>query len=266
MSDKKRAFAIGAHPDDVEFMMAGTLILLQEAGYEPHIMTVANGSCGTAEHAREEIIAVRKKESECAAALIGATYHPGLVDDIQVYYTPDLVARVGAVIREVSPEIVLVPSPDDYMEDHQNTSRLAVTALSCKGMRNFTTDPMRAPVAGDCFLYHALPYGLCDGLRRPVAPEFTVDISETVDQKEAMLACHKTQQNWLDVSQGLNVYLETMREMSAEVARRSGMTGAYGEGWRRHLHLGFSEQDEDRLATVLAHKVCRVGAPSRQTM
>lgn len=85
-------------------------------------------------------------------------------------------------------------------------------------------------------------------------PEVTVDISDVVAEKEAMLACHKTQKDWLDVSQGLDVYLNTMRDMSAEVARMSGVAWAYAEGWRRHLHLGFSEQDEDRLAEVLGDK------------
>ena len=41
----KHAFAIAAHPDDIEFQMAGTLILLQRAGYEIHYMNIANGSC-----------------------------------------------------------------------------------------------------------------------------------------------------------------------------------------------------------------------------
>jgi len=50
MAEKRVALAVGAHPDDVEFMMAGTLSLLAKAGFEPHILTVANGSCGTAEH------------------------------------------------------------------------------------------------------------------------------------------------------------------------------------------------------------------------
>jgi LmbE family N-acetylglucosaminyl deacetylase len=34
MSEKKVALAVGAHPDDVEFLMAGTLALLGDAGYE----------------------------------------------------------------------------------------------------------------------------------------------------------------------------------------------------------------------------------------
>ena len=124
----RTVLAVGAHPDDVEFMMAGTVILLKEAGYEPHIFTVGNGSCGTAEYSREEIIQMRGEEAATAAGVTGATYHPGLVDDIKIYYEESLLARVSAVVREVNPEIILAPSPEDYMEDHQNTCRLIVTA------------------------------------------------------------------------------------------------------------------------------------------
>ena len=45
--DKKVAMAVAAHPDDIEFYMAGTLLLLREAGYEVHYMTLASGSCGS---------------------------------------------------------------------------------------------------------------------------------------------------------------------------------------------------------------------------
>ncbi|HUU58478.1 MAG TPA: PIG-L family deacetylase, partial [Phycisphaerae bacterium] len=41
------AIAVAAHPDDIEFMMGGTLLLLGLAGCELHYMTVANGSCGS---------------------------------------------------------------------------------------------------------------------------------------------------------------------------------------------------------------------------
>ena len=59
----KRAFAIAAHPDDIEFTMAGTLILLGDAGYELHVMHIANGSCGSTEIPAEEIASVRRKNS-----------------------------------------------------------------------------------------------------------------------------------------------------------------------------------------------------------
>ncbi len=56
----KRAFALAAHPDDIEFLMAGTLILLRRAGYQIHTMTIANGSCGTAHQSRAEIVHIRR--------------------------------------------------------------------------------------------------------------------------------------------------------------------------------------------------------------
>ncbi|MEW6359784.1 MAG: PIG-L family deacetylase [Planctomycetota bacterium] len=253
----KRVLAVGAHPDDVEFMMAGTLILLKEAGYEPHILTVANGSCGTAEYSREDIIRIRGEEAKTAAGVIGATYHPGLADDIQIYYAPELLARVGAIVRAINPEIILAPSPEDYMEDHQNSCRLVVTATFCKGMRNFETDPSHPAVTGDTFLYHALPYGLRDGMRRAIKPGEYVNISSVIDAKQAMLACHKSQQAWLDTSQGMNQYLKTMRDMSAQMAKMSRRRWKYAEGWRQHSHLGFSESDGDRLKEVLGGKVIR---------
>lgn len=248
------AFAIAAHPDDIEFMAGGTLILLGRAGCELHYMNIANGSCGTATRTKEEIVRVREQEARSAAELIGATFHSSLVADIEIFYEKDLLARVGAVVREVNPTIMLVPSPEDYMEDHMNAARLAVSAAFCRGMRNFPTSPEREPVAGDVTLYHALPYGLRDGMRRLILPELYVDISEVVELKREMLGCHRSQKEWLDASQGLDAYLATMEQMSAEVGRMSGRF-RYAEGWRRHSHLGFSEQETDPLAEVLGEAV-----------
>jgi len=248
--DRKVAFAIAAHPDDIEFMMAGTLILLGQAGFDLHYMNIANGSCGTAVHTRAEIIKIRGREARAACKLIGATYHPSLVDDIQIFYERRLLAQVGAVMREVNPSILLVPSPQDYMEDHVIAGRLAVSAAFCRGMRNFATSPRRKPVAGEVAVYHALPYGLRDGMRQRVRAGLFVNIASVLEQKRRMLACHKSQKEWLDVSQGLDAYLTTMEQMSAEVGRMSGKF-KFAEGWRRHSHLGFSGEDADPLRQVL---------------
>ena len=251
----KKVFAIGAHPDDVEFMSAGTLILLKQVGYELHIMTVATGSCGSEEYDKEELIKLRKEEAKAAAESIGAIYHPGLVDDIQIFYEPKILAKISAVIREVDPEILLVPSLRDYMYDHENTARLVITAAFCRGMKNFLTEPKREPIKDDTYIYHALPYGLKDGLGRIIVPREFVDISDVVNEKEKMLAYHKTQQKWLDTSQGLNEYLQTMREMSEKVAKMSKQNWDYAEGFIRHNYLGFSSQDKDMLKEILKDKV-----------
>ncbi|GAF94676.1 unnamed protein product, partial [marine sediment metagenome] len=115
MGEKRVALAVGAHPDDVEFKMAGTLSLLGKAGFETHILTVANGSCGTAEYSEQDIIRIRRQEADDAARIMDATYHPGLVNDLEVYYDSALVRKATAVVREIRPNIVLAPSLNDYM-------------------------------------------------------------------------------------------------------------------------------------------------------
>ena len=241
-----RILALGCHPDDIEFMMGGTLCLLKEAGCELHYMNLANGSCGTTEYSIEEIVAIRRRESQQAAEYVGAVYHESLVNDLEVFYAQDLIRRVTAIIRKIQPDIMLLPSPEDYMEDHMNTARIGVTAAFCRGMPNYHSDPPAPAMQQDVVLYHALPYGLTDGLRRRIEPDFYINITSVIEQKEQMLARHESQKSWLDHSQGLDAYLITMREMSAEVGTMSGEF-QFAEGWRRHSHLGYCSRDADPL-------------------
>ena len=182
--------------------------------------------------------------------MLGATWHGPLVDDIEILYELPALRRLCAVVREVQPTILLLPSPQDYMEDHANTCRLGVSAAFCRGMPNFITDPPSAAVAGDMAVYHALPYGLRDQLRRPIEPDFRVDISSVLEVKRRALGCHRSQRRWLDDSQGIDSYLKAMEDMSAEVGSAAGLH--YAEGWRRHSHLGFGPEDFDPLREALA--------------
>lgn len=255
MTDERRiAFALAAHPDDIEFMMAGTFILLGDAGYELHYMTLTNGSCGTTKHTPEEIAAMRTAESKRAAQLVGATYHPSFLDDLEIFFEKESLAKVAAVIREVNPSILLVQSPEDYMEDHMNAQRLAVTAAFAKGLHNFPTLPSREAVAGDVAIYHALPHCPNDGLGRRVWPSHYLDITSVLARKREMLAQHASQKEWLDHSQGMDSYLITMEEMCAEVGEMSGRF-PYAEGWRRHNHLGYSVEPIDPLSDALGESV-----------
>jgi LmbE family N-acetylglucosaminyl deacetylase len=253
----KSALAVAAHPDDIEFLMAGTLILLGRAGYELHYLNIANGSCGTATRPADEIVRVRRTEARAAAASIGAVHHESLVNDIDIFYEKPLLAKVAAIVRDAAPEILLVQSPGDYMEDHQNAARLAVTAAFSRGMRNFPTDPPREPTGQDVAVYHAQPHGNRDPLRRPVRPELCVDIAGVFDRKREMLACHRSQKEWLDTSQGMDSYLRVMEDLSREVGAMSGRF-ALAEGWRRRSHLGFGPEDFDPLSAALGPHVCRL--------
>jgi LmbE family N-acetylglucosaminyl deacetylase len=117
-------------------------------------------------------------------------------------------------------------------------------------MANFKISPSRPAADHEVTVYHAMPHGLRDGLRRRIIPGAFVDTTSVQKTKHAALEAHKSQQRWLDVSQRLNSYLLAMEEMSLELGRMS-KTFKHAEGWRRHLHLGFCSAEADPLAEAL---------------
>jgi LmbE family N-acetylglucosaminyl deacetylase len=246
----KVAIAIGAHPDDIEFYMAGTLLLLKQAGYQTHYMTVASGNCGSAEYNGAMTRSIRNTEARAAAKVLGATFHPCITDDLEVMYNLGQLRALSAIIREVKPKIVLTHSPQDYMEDHMTTSRLAVTTAFTRGMPNFKTAPARPTADYEVTIYHAMTNGLCDQLRRRIIPGAFVNTTQVHKTQLEALAAHKSQQHWLDVSQGMNSYLLAMEDMALAVGRMSKRF-KYAEGWRRHLHIGYCGPDADPLAEAL---------------
>lgn len=251
--ETKIAMAIAAHPDDIEFMMGGTLLALKGAGYEIHYMNLSSGSCGGQDHPPAKLRALRAKESKEAARLLGAKFHPSFGDDLELFYDIQALRRLAAVIRQVKPRILLLPSPQDYMEDHTNTCRLAVTAAFARGMSNFRTLPASPRCDHEITLYHAMPHGLRDPLRRRVIPGMFVDISSNHDLKMRALSAHRSQQSWLDASQKMNAYLKTMEDFSLELGRMSRRF-EHAEGWRRHLHYGFCAEDSDPLKDALGKR------------
>lgn len=246
----KRALAVAAHPDDIEFVMAGTLLLLRDAGYEIHYLNIADGCCGSTVTNRAETARIRRLEAIEACRVAGAVFHESLTRDLEIFYDKPTLARLAAIVRQVAPQIVLTHAPADYMEDHVNACRLAVTAAFTRGMPNFPTEPPTHAVAGPVTVYHAQPHGNCDPLGQPVVPGTFVDVSSKMADKAAMLAAHRSQKQWLDESQGLDSYIHAMRDLMSEVGRMSGRF-AYAEGWRKHLHWGFCAADDDPLRSAL---------------
>jgi LmbE family N-acetylglucosaminyl deacetylase len=247
------AFAIAAHPDDIEFVMAGTLILLRNAGWQIHYMNVADGCCGSMQWDAAETARVRAAEAQAAAKLIGATFHPSLVHDLEIFYDDATLRKLAAVVRQVAPQIILTHAPVDYMEDHMNACRLAVTAAFVRGMPNYWTDPAVPHIDTPVTIYHAQPHGNCDPLGNPIRPTRYVDIASVLEEKTAMLACHASQKQWLDETQGMDSYLAAMHDMMREVGKLSGQC-EFAEGWRKHSHLGLCGANDDPLKAAIGDR------------
>lgn len=248
------ALAIFAHPDDIEFVAAGTLLLLKAQGWEIHYMNLCSGNCGSMQLGPEETARQRLAEAQAAARILGATFHPPICHDLELTYDIGLLRKVTTVVRETRASIVLTHSPVDYMEDHMFASRLAVTAAFNHGIPNFASDPQRATYAHDVTVYHAMPHGLRDPLRKCVRAGLYVNTSAVHERKRLALAAHESQKHWLDVSQGMDSYLTSMDEAARTVGSLSEKF-ALAEGWRRHLHLGLSAADIDPLKAAL-HDDC----------
>lgn len=256
--------AVFAHPDDIEFRGAGTLLLLRDRGWEVHYCNLSAGDLGSSVLTRNVTAKTRAHESRESCKSMGFHWHPPIASDLCIFYTDRNIRRVAALVREVEPAIVLTHPPVDYMEDHTETCRIAVTAAFSRGMPNYRSIPARKPTLRPLTLYHSLPHGLMDPLRRPVRPEFLVDTTTVHARKRAALACHASQKEWLDASQGMESYLVSLDDGDAQVGRWSNRF-ARAEGWTRHLHLGFGAETDDPLQEALGPALCAIPVDASST-
>ena len=238
-----------AHPDDAEFLCAGTLIrLAREHGWQVHVASMTPGDCGSTELPAEEIAAVRREEGRRAAALVGATYHCLEERDLRIFYTERPLERVTRLLRQVRPAVVLTHSPADYLLDHEVTSTLARAAAFGAPIPNFLRGTGQAPPLEHIpHLYYVDAIEGIDYFGNPLKPEFIVDVSTTFDLKLKMLACHASQRNWLLKHHGMDQYLQAMRDWGSTRGRPHGV--AHAEGFRQHL--GHSYPQDNLLGQLL---------------
>ena len=69
-----------------------------------------------------------------------------------------------------------------------------------------------------------------------------------------MLACHRSQKEWLDSSQGLDSYLIDMTERCEYFGKMSD-DFKYAEGWILHSHVGYCDEQDDPLSDALGKGV-----------
>ncbi len=251
------ALAIAAHPDDIEFVMAGTLLQLKAAGWDLHYLNVSTGNMGSTVMSASETARVRRREGQAAAKVLGAKWYAPFCDDLLVFYNEENIRRLTAIVRTAKPSVVLTHALADYMEDHMIVARLAVTAAFARGIPNFRSMPTRHADLTPCTIYHAMPHGQCTPLREPVTPELLVDTASVHATKRAALACHASQKAWLDLTQGQESYLTTMDSFSLALGRKS-KGFQHAEGWTRHLHYGFGAENDDPLHDALGKKYHRL--------
>ncbi|MDX1639768.1 MAG: PIG-L family deacetylase [Balneolaceae bacterium] len=234
------ALAVVAHPDDIEFLCAGTLALLRKRGWTIEMATMTAGDCGTRELSPEKISSIRKAEAEKSADMLDAGYHCLEMRDGFVMYDEDSLREVVKLVRRVRPALVFAMSPSCYMVDHEMSSKLVQTAVFTAGMKNIATGNV-PPFFHVPHLYYMDPMEGKNKFGQAIEPGIVVDISSVIGTKEAMLKCHDSQRQWLLDHHGMDQYTENMKQLSAE--RGSLADVDFGEGFRQHLGHGYPQDD-----------------------
>jgi LmbE family N-acetylglucosaminyl deacetylase len=131
----RRALAIGAHPDDIEFGCAATLAKWSEAGADVHLLVLTDGSKGSwdPDEDQRELVSTRKTEQEAAASALGASivHFLGLVDG-ELTANRAEVGAVCEVVRAVQPDVVLGHDPWKRYRlhpDHALAGRLTIDGI-----------------------------------------------------------------------------------------------------------------------------------------
>ena len=242
------ALSVLAHPDDAEFLCAGSLIRLKrEHGWEVHIASMTPGDCGSSLHSAEEISRIRRDEGANAAQIMGAAYHCLEERDLKICYNEEALGKVVRLLREVRSDIVLTHSPADYMLDHEMTSTITRAACFAAPVPNFNPDPKVGPCEAIAHLYYCDAIEGKDLFGSEVRPQFCIDISSVIDLKADMLAAHSSQREWLRKQHGMDQYIHAMKGWGQNRGQACGV--AYAEGFRQHL--GHSYPQDNLLGKLL---------------
>lgn len=239
-SENKIALAVFAHPDDAEFMCAGTLALLANKGWQIAMATMTPGDCGTKELSREEISRIRRNEAHQSAQLLGGSYQCLGYDDLFIRYDRPSVLKTIKLIRQTKPTIVFAPSPSDYLIDHEITSALAQTACFAAGIPNIEIDGL-SPFESVPHLYYSDSVDGKDKFGNDIEPTILVDFSSVIDIKEKMLGCHASQRDWLQSHHEIDEYTEFMKRLGRERGKR--ISSSFAEGFRQHLGQGYPQEN-----------------------
>ena len=170
--ESKTIIAFGAHPDDLEIGMGGTIAKLSAMGYnvQPIIATLPN-------FVKSDTKEGRKSESMLSAKVMGCK-SPIFLDlsPEQMVFGRKLVTLIDSLITEHKPDSVFTQWYGDSHQDHQILTSSVISA--CRNQNNL-------------FMYETtIPGGITENSFRS---QLFVDITETIDIKKNALECFQSQ-------------------------------------------------------------------------
>lgn len=226
--------AFGAHADDVEIGMAGTIAKYTKQGYEVGICDLTEAdlsSNGTVE--------LRKQEALEAASRLGVQKRMNLaMPDRGLYMKEEYIQEIVKIIRTYKPKLVFVPFYEDRHPDHANCAKLVEEAIFSAGIRKYMPHipPHRV---------QSLYFYMINGFHKP---DFCIDISSYISDKIAALEAYESQ--FIKGENGVKTpltegYVETVVAREKMFGKEVGVMYAEGFMSKRPILL-----DEDLIGGV----------------
>ncbi len=202
--DRYDAMVFGAHPDDAEMAMGGTMIRLTDAGYKLLSVSLTRGQMSTRGTVDE-----RMKEFEAASRVVGCDGLALDFMDTEVVNTPDGRKKIAALIRTHRPRIVFAPYHTNSFGELwgiANVDHYAAGGLVRDGAKMARLDkvvPDLPPHQIDQLYFYMLP--------RNVHPNLLVDVSNVIDRTFEAIRCYKSQMGLVISGNRIEAILRTMR-------------------------------------------------------
>lgn len=167
--DKVNILAFGAHPDDVEIGMGGTIIKHTSLGYKTAIVDLTLGELST-----NGTVKQRLREAEISSKILGLYKRDNLgLKDRNIMVNSTNIRLVVDVIRKFKPDIVAMPYWEDSHPDHENCARLIREAIFSAALIKFKTE----------YEAHKVKQTLYYFINETPEPSFLVDVSQVYDKK-----------------------------------------------------------------------------------
>ena len=195
-----RVLVVVAHPDDIDFGVAGTAAVLTAAGCHVTYALCTSGEAGVPEEMdRAELAAMREHEQRAAAAQVGVEDVRFLgMSDGHLEANLELRKVISRVIRQVKPNVVITQSParryDRIYSSHPD--HLACGEATIAAVYPDARNPhSHADLMSEGLEPHAVEQvWIVSGPE----PNLAVDITERFDRKVAALSSHTSQVGWIE--------------------------------------------------------------------
>ncbi|WHY75860.1 bacillithiol biosynthesis deacetylase BshB1 [Neobacillus sp. WH10] len=218
--------AFGAHADDVEIGMAGTIAKLVSEGKRIGICDLTDADLSSNGN-----VILRKEEAARAAEILEVSVRTTMgFPDRGLLLNQEYIRKIADVIRTYKPQVVFAPYFEDRHPDHGNCARLVEEAVFSAGIKKYKTDKCNDPHRVEKMYYYMI-----NGFHNP---DFTIDISTFINKKLAALRAYKSQFEYSEQSYNtplVNGYIETVEARERMFGKMVGVT--YAEGFKTKVPL-----------------------------